>query len=329
MSPTARHYFRMEVCRIWNRRTADLAGAALLATLGLQVAVAFVLHRTAGLGTGPLWAWQLATILGLSSYIGAVVSSSGGWPVPAGVPTWMWTWAVSWGTVVSVVQTAFFFLMPAFLAVGIAGDREQRRTQDLMLAGLRSSELLAAKALAAAFPFLVASLLVAAGELVTFFVVGLPLHHAILAEVRSSGVDSLARLDQLERTLPLWIGGELLSTLTRPVSVLAQVAILACLAALGRRVPNALVLCYGVVIARSFIVSVPLNTLLHLLARGLSAGRGVLRTLLVLSVELGAAWFLWRLAVRSLAFPDEAGIEIPPLPRPPKPHGLWFGPEDS
>jgi hypothetical protein len=329
VSPAVRHYFRMETRRIWTRRTVNLSGAILLALLILQIAVTYAVQRAAPPATpGSTWAWRATSVLGFSSYIGAILFENARWPVMSGVPGWMWTWQVAWATVTAAGQTALFFLMPAFVALSIAGDREQRRTQDLMLTRLRPAELLAAKALAAAFPFLVLAALLAAGALVTFFVVRLPVHHAMLAEARTSGLISLSMLGESERTLPVWVASGILSAVLSAGAVLAEVAILASVAALCRRMSNALALCYTLVIAKGILFSLPLSALLQLLPREISAGRGVFRTVLTFTVELSAAWLLCRLAVRSLAFPDEPPVELPPVPRLSKPYGLWLGPED-
>lgn len=306
------HCLHLDLRRHWCGRRLALLIAMLVGVLALQAAISYVwftngtaIVRTTG--TPGQWGLLIANNLGLVSPLWAWDAVSRTF-VP-GLPTnSMWT--VPWMAFSAVSLLLFLFIMPAVLAASIAPEREAGRLNPLVLTGMKPGQILLAKGLAAAAPFLALVVVNFTVETVRFLLVSLPMqnHPSIVPELYQEMMRQTASLGEYASFAQI---GRMLAM---PWVYLAQMGILVCISALCRRTSLALLVCYGEALLRSVAMGILLPQLVLLLVPGEPVVRNVLTTLLLLIIHVGILALLLPPALRSLSFPDEPPVELEQLP---------------
>jgi hypothetical protein len=286
--------FRQEVRRRWRGRSAARALVVLVCIIAIQGAVTIMALRSAVLLAGRGWMWTLsaAQVLGLWSPIGAALAT----PFQAQMGQ-MKAYLLLDGVLMRP-WVACHFLMPAFAAHSIAPDRERHRIPDLLLAGMTPRQILLAKGMASVLPFLLSATLGAVASFVHYALVmhgKEPLYYPYPYRF-SAGLMFLIRI-----AVPMTL-------------LLLNAAVQVCISALSRRTLHALVLGYTL----SFLLPVIQSASWLVWSRFVSVPNGTTATermwLGVLLVETlpeililaATLLWLWRRALRSLAYPEDA-----------------------
>lgn len=300
--------FRMDLRRQWNGRRWGVLFASLLGGLAVQAVISHLwFSHSATLaqmsGEGWQWGFSVASSFGLLTPIWGLPTAHQ--VIVPGLPDNS-VWLMPWMVFSAIAFATLLFVMPGVLAASIASDREVGRLNPLILTGMKPVQILVAKGLAAAVPFLVVVAVVCAGELLRYCFLIAPLLH------QSSQIPAPYYGTMLHTgSVGPWATVALLTqALAQPFLYLTQIGILVCLSALCRQTSVALVACYGETLLRGLT----LNLLLPFLALWLIPGdrnlRTILSTLLLLALQIRVARLLFSRAVLSLTFPDEPAVEL-------------------
>lgn len=242
--------FRADLTRFWGRRNSGLALRCLAILLVVQLVVVTALDQEmqAHLNQG-IQAQPSDTFNPLLAALNAVGLSSG-WAFALRFEVAHWgagalkqSGGVSWWPILifNLLYVPVKMLLPAFAALSVASDREHRRLSELLLAGFRPGEILAAKGMAALGPFLPLWLLSRVGSEVDQA-------YSLIYPPAWSGF-----------TGPMW--ETLVSTLWTSVCTLlveaALFGLMVCVSALCRRVRTALVGCYALALLWSVLTNLP------------------------------------------------------------------------
>ena len=277
--------FRADLRRIWSGRTVRLSLLVVLGILLIQLVVGVLLSRVwPAVGTS---AWvelqYVAGMLGLHSpWATALLQGLGQLPpgTPRSYDAQPWWATVPLGIAMVFVQ----MLLPAFAALSLAPDRENRRLDELVLAGFTPRQLLVAKGLAALLPLLA---LWAATRLLgaaIWFLLDRP-----------ADANLPAVLEPLHGPLAQWMS---------VLAFLARAASLVCLSALCRRSQTAMQGCYAFAFLLFPLLQLAVLTPFALLRPAPSAWPGFY-IYLPTAVAVLCCGVLVRLALRALADPGE------------------------
>jgi hypothetical protein len=309
--------FRLDFQRRWQERTLRKAAlivvgillvqglvtwAAIQPVVGRSSSAGYLLTFLANLGLlSPFVPFPNGTVFGLS-------------PGDPRLVTWMLLWAAA--------NAAIFFLLPAYAAQSIAPAREERRIHELILAGLTPRQILLAKGLAAVAPFLVLELVAVVANLIFDVLIRWPAMERYFQQPSQPGViwagtppTPVPEAWWLSPFWKLW-----LPAFATPLGFVALVGILVCLSALCRRTHTALIACYGTMLLKSFLLGSLLMAVFRLALPAAPHLHPALRTITALLVQWGVFLLLARLALRSLAYPDDTEPERKPErgPAPPR-----------
>jgi hypothetical protein len=211
--------------RIWSGRTLRTAFLVVLGILLIQVAVGALIPQVRQRAGTNAWVWAMsaASMLGLhaqwtTTLLQGLGLQPGSTPRFIGQPLWL---MVPLGIAGVIVQ----MLLPAFAAMSIAPDRENRRLDELVLAGFTPGQLLFAKGAAALLPLVGLWLVTHALNTLMWF---------LFARHPVSGLPATLMPEQ-----------GLVPFLLTLVGFLARSGSLVCLSALCRRYHTAMQGCYA------------------------------------------------------------------------------------
>ena len=283
--------FRSDLRRLWSGRHARWGLGILLAALTLQAGVGYLMVRVPppGMSSAASWSFYLTSAFGLNaSWTTALQSQLGLLPTAGGI-TWGFRGPLWLTVVLGIASVPLLVLFPAMASLSLAPERENRRTEELLLAGFSPLDMLVGKGLAAVLPLLVLQLLLQTIEIsmTGFFparsTLGLP-------------------------SAPAWTVVLGLGAL-RLLSFVTLAALLVCISGACRRQRNALTLCFAALFAGR-IVSQAL--VFASWSRAIQQpGRGLLTVGIVIGLQVVATLVVGHLALRGLAEPEAAGRSKP------------------
>ncbi|MFN3648353.1 MAG: hypothetical protein ACK47B_02130 [Armatimonadota bacterium] len=282
MSSAAWAYFRLDLRHRWRPPQIRAALLVLAVIVVLQVLITWVINHPA-IGFGSTWMVLncSAAVLQLTNDLLWVFEDV----LVVGPAQWQFLYRVEI-VVASLTAPAFWLLLPAFLATSIAGEREQLRLDEVTVTRLTSGEILLAKGLAAALPFL---LLLAGRVLLDLLILFLLRFPALSEEWSAPPI-----LNELAPEFPSPVHAAmtmLFTTVAWPVGLLLTCAVMVCLSALCKRLRTALLAVYGLVFLQGVFAIAWANWLSKLLVQEgwLHQSAGSALHLLVL---IAALWFL-------------------------------------
>ena len=283
--------FRSDLRRLWSGRHARLGLGLLLAVLALQAGVGYLMVRVPppGMSAAANWSFYLTSAFGLNSaWTTALQSQLGLLPTSGGI-TWGFRGPLWLTVVLGIASAPLLVLFPTMASLSLAPERENHRTEELLLAGFTPLDMLVGKGLAAVLPFVALQLILQVIEIsmTGFFPTrSIPGFTAAQAWSVTLGVGAL-----------------------RLLSFVTLAALMVCISGACRRQRNALAASFAALFAGRIIsqalVLVPWGRVV------LQPTRGLVTTGIVIGLQIMAILVVGHLALRGLAEPEAAGRNKP------------------
>ena len=238
-------YFQLDFRRRWTPRRLLGMAFVLLAILALQTTVTWLVLQPA-FGRSPFGIRVAAVCshLQLINQLGFLfVDDFKQYSQRDALRAWL--------AIGGVLAPVFALVMPAALASSIAAERELMRLEEVRLTRLTPGEILLAKGLSCALPFVLLALAYAVVDVLTLFLVRAP---AMQDARMPEPVQNLMQGGATEFARKLYVFSLYVGAVLAPVMLLVRAAILVCASALCRRVTTALTVGFGIVLVAEPLV---------------------------------------------------------------------------